>query len=212
MKKIAFFGGTGGLGSKVTTKLSNYEVITVGSSNVNLSSEEQIIEFVNENDFDILIIFSNYNYNSFLHKYTDSLDELSKQIDINIKGNLKLVSESLKKMREKNWGRIIIASSVTVDKPIMGTGIYSSCKAFFENLVKTIALENGAKNITANCIQLGYMDGGLLYTLPEEFLEKIKSEIPSRRIGSIDEIYKTIEFIINNEYLNGKTIKITGGL
>lgn len=212
MKKIAFFGGTGGLGSKVTTKLSNYEVITVGSSNVDLSNEEQIIEFVNENDFDILIIFSNYNYNSFLHKYTDSLGELSKQIDINIKGNLKLVSESLKKMREKNWGRIIIASSVTVDKPIMGTGIYSSCKAFFENLVKTIALENGSKNITANCIQLGYMDGGLLYTLPEEFLEKIKSEIPSRRIGSIDEIYKTIEFIIDNEYLNGKTIKITGGL
>lgn len=212
MKKIAFFGGTGGLGSKVTTKLSNYEVITVGSSNVDLSNEEQIIEFVNENDFDILIIFSNYNYNSFLHKYTDSLDELSKQIDINIKGNLKLVSESLKKMREKNWGRIIIASSVTVDKPIMGTGIYSSCKAFFENLVKTIALENGSKNITANCIQLGYMDGGLLYTLPEEFLQKIKSEIPNRRIGSIDEIYKTIEFIIGNEYLNGKTIKITGGL
>jgi NAD(P)-dependent dehydrogenase (short-subunit alcohol dehydrogenase family) len=205
-------GGTGGLGSKIIQHLKNYEVISVGSSNVDLSNSEQIKNFVEQNDFDILVIFSNYNYNSFLHKYSDSISELTKQIDINIKGNTQLISESLKKMRNKNWGRIIIASSVTVDKPIMGTGVYASCKAFFENLVKTIAIENASKNITANCIQLGYMDGGLLYTLPEDFLEKIKLEIPSKRIGSIEEIYKTLDFIINNEYINGKTIKLTGGL
>ena len=212
-KRIAFFGGTGGLGKKIKPLLDDeFEVITIGSKDVDIKDKYQIKYFIKKNEFDILIIFSNYNYDSFLHKYCVNIDEFDEQIDINIKGNFLLISESLKKMRNKNWGRIIIASSVTVDRPLIGTGIYSSCKSFFENIVKTIAIENASKNITANCIQLGYMDGGLLYKLPDEFIEKIKNEIPSKRIGNIDEISNTIKFIIDNEYINGSVIKLTGGL
>jgi len=210
--KIAFFGGTGGLGSRVIEFLSDYEVISIGSNDVNLKEPTQISKFVSENDFDILIIFSNYNFNNLLHKYSEGYENLFDQIDINIKGVTQLISESLKKMRTNNFGKIIIASSILVDKPVIGTSIYSSCKSFYENLVKTIALENGNKGITANCLQLGYMDGGLLYTLPESFLEDIKKEIPSKRFGSIEEIYKSIDFIIKNDYFNGKTLKLTGGL
>jgi 3-oxoacyl-[acyl-carrier protein] reductase len=212
MKKIVFFGGTGGLGSKLIPLMKDYEVITIGSQKVNLKNNQEITNFVKENSFDILIIFSNYNYNNYLHKYEENLDELFNQIDINIKGVTHLIVETLKKMRENNYGRIIIASSVLVDRPVPGTSIYSSCKSFFENLVKNIAIENASKNISANCLQLGYMDGGLLYTLPDSFLEKTKNEIPAKRFGSIEEIYQTIQFIINNSYLNGKTIKLTGGL
>ena len=115
-------------------------------------------------------------------------------------------------MRKQNFGRIILASSITVDKNIMGTSIYAACKAYYENLVKTICLENASKNITANCIQLGYMDGGLTYTLPKEFLKETIKKIPSQRLGSPKEIAQTIDFIIKNEYINGTTVKLTGGL
>ena len=78
--------------------------------------------------------------------------------------------------------------------------------------MKTIAIENASKNITANCIQLGYMDGGLTYTLNEEFLKHIIETIPCKRLGTPKEISDTIEFLINNSYVNGTTIKLTGGL
>jgi NAD(P)-dependent dehydrogenase (short-subunit alcohol dehydrogenase family) len=115
-------------------------------------------------------------------------------------------------MRENNFGRIILSSSVTVDKNVMGTSIYAASKSYYENIVKTICLENASKNITANCIQLGYMDGGLTYTLSEEFIKKTIDNIPSKRLGKPEEISKTIDFLINNEYINGTTIKLTGGL
>ena len=208
MKKIAFFGGSGGLGSQVIKELKNYNISSISSQYVDVTNKNDISNyFYNNPNTEVVILFTNYNSNNFLHKY-----ELSKQININIYGVTKCISEALSVMRKQNFGRIILASSITVDKNIMGTSIYAACKAYYENLVKTICLENASKNITANCIQLGYMDGGLTYTLPKEFLDKTINKIPSQRLGSPKEIAQTIDFIIENEYINGTTIKLTGGL
>ena len=160
----------------------------------------------------MVVLFTNYNSNNFLHKYIDNESELDKQIDINIHGVTKCISSALSKMRKQGFGRIILASSITVDRNIMGTSIYAATKAYYENLVKTICLENASKNITANCIQLGYMDGGLTYTLPDDFLQTTINNIPAKRLGTPKEIADTIDFIIKNEYINGSTIKLTGGL
>jgi NAD(P)-dependent dehydrogenase (short-subunit alcohol dehydrogenase family) len=213
MKKIAFFGGSGGLGSEVIPYLqSKYDVSSVGSIVVNLTKNDDIINYFDLNSPDIVIIFSNYNYNSFLHKYKDNENQLDKQININITGVTKCLSYALDNMRKNNYGRIIIASSITVDRSIIGTSVYAATKAYYENLVKTICLENASKNITANCIQLGYMDGGLTYTLSKEFLQNTILQIPAKRLGTSEEIFKTVDFLIDNNYINGTTIKLTGGL
>jgi len=213
MKKIAFFGGSGGLGSQVIPYLqSKYDISSVGSAVVNLTENADIANYFNLNSPDIVVIFSNYNYNSFLHKYRDNENQLDKQIDINITGVTKCLSYALDSMRKNNYGRIIIASSITVDRSVVGTSVYAATKAYYENLVKTICIENASKNITANCIQLGYMDGGLTYTLSEEFLQSTISQIPAKRLGTPEEIFKTVDFLIDNSYINGTTIKLTGGL
>ena len=119
MKKIAFFGGSGGLGSQVIPYLqSKYDVSSVGSVVVNLTKNADISNYFNLNSPDIVVIFSNYNYNSFLHKYKDNENQMDKQIDINITGVTKCLSYVLDSMRKNNYGRIIIASSITVDSPI----------------------------------------------------------------------------------------------
>jgi NAD(P)-dependent dehydrogenase (short-subunit alcohol dehydrogenase family) len=213
MKKIAFFGGTGGLGTQTIQHLNNYNIDSISSKIVNFESQYDIPNYFSRNpDANIVVIFSNYNFNSFAHKYIDNEDELTKQININIKGVTKCISHALKYMRQNEYGRIILASSITVDKNVMGTSIYAASKAYYENLVKTIALENASKGITANCIQLGYMNGGLTYTLSEEFIQTTINNIPAKRLGTPKEIASTIDFIINNEYINGTTIKLTGGL
>lgn len=214
MKKIAFFGGSGGLGKEVIKHLNEYEIDSVSSKMVNLMSDNDISNYFYINkDIDILVIFSNFNFNSFIHKYNElNYSDLEKQININIIGVIKLISTSLKIMRDKKFGRIILASSVTVDKNVMGTGIYAATKSFYENIVKTISLENASYGITCNCIQLGYMDGGLTYTLSDDFINSTINTIPSKRLGTTEEISQTIDFIIKNEYINGTTIKLTGGL
>ena len=214
MRKIAFFGGTSGLGSQVKNYLTDHTIDVVGSNLVNFENLETIDSyFKNNKDIEVLIIFNNYNYNSFMHKYTNDTDnQLLKQININITGITQSITRALKSMREQRFGRIIIASSITVDRNVMGTGVYAASKAYMENLVKTISIENASTGITANCIQLGYMDGGLTYTLSPDFIETIVKSIPAKRLGKPEEIANTIKYLIDTEYVNGSTIKITGGL
>lgn len=213
MKKLAFFGGTGGLGTQVVPLIQGYEIDSIGSQKVDLRDPQAIAAYFEKNEPEIVVVFSNTNYNSFIHKYSGGgVDKVLSQTETNIVGVVSVISNALQSMRQKNYGRIILASSVTVDKNVMGVGMYAACKAFYENLVKTTALENASKGITANCIQLGYMDGGLTYTLPEEFLQQQIEKIPAKRLGTPKEIAQTIDFLIKNEYINGTTIKLTGGL
>ena len=115
-------------------------------------------------------------------------------------------------MRNKNFGRIILISSVLSKKPVVSTSIYSGCKGFLDSFVKTVGLENASKNISCNTIQLGYFDGGMTYKIPEQIRNSILESIPSKRWGSMIELENTIKFLINTPYVNGTNLKINGGI
>ena len=213
-KNIALFGATGGLGSQLLTELKEkYNVIALGSKDVNVQDNEAVSTFFQENEIDIVLNFSGVNYDSFMHKYSNkNLSERDRLIDINIKGTSNIVSNALVKMREKKYGRIILVSSILAESPVMSTGIYAGCKGFIDSLSKTVAVENASKGITCNSIQLGYFDGGLTYNIPEEFRNGIIKTIPMKRLGSIKELTRLIEMLIDVEYITGTNIKINGGL
>jgi NAD(P)-dependent dehydrogenase (short-subunit alcohol dehydrogenase family) len=42
--------------------------------------------------------------------------------------------------------------------------------------------------------------------------EKILKRIPSERFGTIENINKAVEFIINSDYLNGSILDLDGGI
>lgn len=214
MKTLALFGGTGGLGTKLIPLLTpKYNVIGLGSNDVDVTQYTEVESFFNNNEVEIVINLSGYNYDSFLHKYNiDTFDEIHKQIDINIKGSINIVKSALPKMRENYFGRIILLSSILAIHPVVSTSIYSGCKGFIDSFTKTIAMEGISKNITCNSLQLGYFDGGLTYKIPESFRDTIKNNIPAKRWGDITELYNTIEYIINTPYLTGQNINISGGI
>ena len=214
MKTIALFGGTGGLGSQLAPLLQEvYNVIVVGSKYVDVTNYDNVKTFFSNNEIDIVINLSGYNYDSFLHKYTEeSYSEVQKQIDINIKGTINVTSCALPQMRERQYGRIVLLSSVLADHPVISTSIYSGCKGFVDSFTKTVALENIGKNVTCNSLQLGYFDGGLTYKIPESFREVVKNNIPAKRWGSIQELYNTVDYLIKTPYLTGQNINISGGI
>jgi NAD(P)-dependent dehydrogenase (short-subunit alcohol dehydrogenase family) len=214
MNRIVLFGGSGGLGSQLKPKLDkDYKVISLSSKDVDVTNYNEVRDFFVGNDIDIVINLSGYNYNSFLHKYgEDNIVERYKQIDVNIIGSMNILTNCLPQMRERNFGRIILISSILSSRPVAGTSVYSGCKAFIDNLVKTCSIENLSKGITCNSLQLGYMDGGLVYEIPTDIREKIKESIPLKRWGNIIELENSVRYLINTEYVSGCSLKINGGL
>jgi NAD(P)-dependent dehydrogenase (short-subunit alcohol dehydrogenase family) len=213
MKKIVIFGGTGGLGSKLTERLTDYELISLGSKDLDITDSEAIQYFFKNNNIDIVINMSGVNHDCFIHKLPlCDKNLINKQIDVNIKGTLNILSSCLSNMRNNFYGRIITISSVLAEKPVVSTGVYAGCKGFIDSLVKVVALENASKNITCNSIQLGYFDGGLTYNIPENFRQSVLDTIPMNRWGTIDELENIIRFLINTPYVTGTNIKINGGI
>lgn len=210
MKKILLFGGTGGLGTKLQEYLKDsFECISIGSKDCDVTNDEDVKKFVSNLDFDIVIYLSVKNIDGLIHKQTKlTVDE---QINVNLHGLLNVLRYITDTLREKKYGRVIYISSVLSKKPIRGAGIYSACKSFCDNLIKTYSLENSKYGITSNSIQLGYFDGGLTEKVPEEILNSVLKSIPLKRLGTIEEMSSIIKTIINNEYINGTNISITGG-
>jgi NAD(P)-dependent dehydrogenase (short-subunit alcohol dehydrogenase family) len=212
MRKIALFGGSGGLGSALAPFLEKkYNVIKLSSKTLDIRDVDSLKHFFDKNHIDIVINMSGYNFDNFLHKL-DGETEIQDMLDINIKGNINILSSCLPSMRDRQFGRIILMSSVLAEKVVLGTSLYSGSKAFIDNLVKTASAENIGKGITCNSLQLGYFDGGMCHRLPEKFVEPIKNTIGLKRWGSIEELYKSLDFLINVEYVTGQNINISGGL
>ena len=211
MGKLILFGGTGGLGTKLKPL---FDVDSLGSKDVNVINFQEVKDFFQEVDSaDVVISLVGYNYDSLICRVDEyGIENLYKIIDVTIKGNLNIVTNCIPYMRENGFGRVILMSSILSSKVVKGTSVYSASKSFVDTLVRNIAFENCDKNITCNSIQLGYFDGGMAHRLPEKFKEKLLDTIPRKRLGQIKELKDTIDFIINNEYLTGQNIKVTGGV
>ena len=214
MKKIVVFGGTGGLGSKLVPFLEKkYDVTSVGSKNVDITSFSEVQKYFNENDFDIVLNMSGSKYDVFLSKIKDSdQQDINKMIDVNIKGNINIVSSCLPKMIEKKYGRIISISSVFSELNVPKNSIYCASKAFVDRFISNANKENVKFGITCNTIQLGYWDGGMCYRVDEKYQEMAKEKIGLKRWGRIEELHNSIDYIIENEYVSGTNLRIDGGL
>lgn len=159
----------------------------------------------------VLINCAGISYNSFAHK--SDIEKWDNVIDVNLKGTFHIIREILPLMREAKYGRIINFSSVVAKKPTAGISAYAASKAALIGLTKSLAVENGSLGITVNAINLGYTNSGMgINDVPLIFQEQIKSQIPSKRFCEPEEVFQTIQFLVNTEYVNGADIDVNGGI
>ena len=212
--KIIIFGGSGGLGTALNLHLaanfSNHSLVSLSSKDVDIKDMNQITDLYKIHNPNIIINLAVKNIDSLIH----TLDPLSvnEQIAVNILGNINIIKAAIPIMRQNNYGRIIYISSILSKHPLKGTSIYSGCKAFNDNFIRTCAIENAKYHITANSIQLGYFEHGLSERVPKDIMEKVNKTIPLQRLGKIEELLNALIFLINTEYATGLNMTLAGGL
>jgi 3-oxoacyl-[acyl-carrier protein] reductase len=214
MKKIVVFGGKGGLGSKLVPLLEQkYIVIPLSSKDVDVTNPKEVKEFFDNNEVDIVLNMAGKKHDVFLSKIDESdYDGINAMIDVNIKGNINIISSCLPQMIEKKWGRVIAISSVFAEMNVPKNSIYCASKSFVDRLVSVANKENIKYGVTCNSIQLGFWDGGMCYEVEQKIQDIAKEKIGLKRWGKIEELYNTINYIVDTEYLCGINLKINGGL
>jgi 3-oxoacyl-[acyl-carrier protein] reductase len=94
----------------------------------------------------------------------------------------------------------------------MGQTNYTATKAGVAAMAVTWAKELASQNIRCAAIAPGYIGTDMVLTMKPEALDKIASGIPAKRLGTPDEIAHTVEFILENDYINGRVMEVDGGL
>jgi 3-oxoacyl-[acyl-carrier protein] reductase len=142
-----------------------------------------------------------------------SIDNWNKVINLNLNAVFYVTSNVVEQMiLKKQKGVIINISSISAQGNV-GQSAYASTKAAVEALAKTWSKELGMFNIRAVSIAPGFFDTqSTRESLNDHMLLKWQKAIPLGKLGELEQLLSAVEFIIQNDYFNGKTLSVDGGL
>lgn len=143
-----------------------------------------------------------------------SEDDFDTVITTNLKTVFMLGQLVAKQMLKQKSGSIINISSLVGLHGNIGQSNYAASKAGLIGLTKTMAKELAYKQIRVNCIAPGYVQTSMLDKVSEEYLEKVKQNIPLNRFGEPVELANVVLFLASNmsSYITGEVISVGGGL
>ena len=147
-------------------------------------------------------------------------------LNVDLKGVFFCAQAVAPHMARQQYGRIVNISSAAGTGSTPGasagspgaTAPYAAAKAGVNMLTKTLARELGPKGITVNAVAPGTFPTPISTTTrtPEqlaEHLERRKKIIVLERIGTLDELAKSILFFASDDssYVTGQTLCVDGG-
>ncbi len=117
-------------------------------------------------------------------------------------------------MKQANWGRIIMMSSIAGALGGFGQASYSTTKAGLVGLAKTLALEGARYNITVNAIVPGIIATEAFKMGRPDMNERMIKRVALRRPGEPEDIANAITFLCSPAagYITGVALPVTGGL
>ncbi len=88
----------------------------------------------------------------------------------------------------------------------------SATKAGVDALTVTWAKELSRYGIRVGAIAPGYINTEMVAKINKEILDKIVQNIPTGRLGEMDEISQAAQFIIRNDFFTGRVMEVDGGM
>ncbi len=168
---------------------------------------------------DALVVMSaSFQYGE-VHTVTES--EWDAVCATNVKGPALCIKQLIPVFRAARAGAIVLTSSITANLAFPAFVPYSATKAALQQMVRDVALDNGAHGIRANCVAPGpiYTQGGTVAHAAkigqplDELCAELARDVALRRMGTADECAKAVFFLACEEsaYVTGTTLHVDGG-
>ncbi len=143
---------------------------------------------------------------------TRGIDDLSETdfdqtIATNLKSTFLCTQAVLPTMRAKKWGRIVnISSGAARGAGAIGPH-YNASKAGVEGLSRGYAARLVKEGVTVNAVAPSLIETDMM-----KGQKNLVSRIPLGRFGKADEVAKAVMLLVDNPYMTGQTIAMSGGM
>ena len=142
-----------------------------------------------------------------------SREEWNDVISVNLTGVFNCTQAVVPYMKDKNYGRIVSASSNVAIRGNYGQTNYVATKSAIIGMTKVWALELGRYGITANCIAPGFIKTAMTDAMPEEVRKASLAHIPVGHWGEPQDIAMGYVYLASDEarFVSGICLTIDGG-
>jgi 3-oxoacyl-[acyl-carrier protein] reductase len=195
------------------------QAVGVGADVANSEQVAAAVEQINEELGAPTILVNNAGIlrDNLIFKMTD--DDWDAVIGVHLRGAFLMTRAVQSFQVEAKWGRIVSLSSTSA-LGNRGQANYAAAKAGIQGFTKTLAIELGRYNITANAIAPGFIATDMLRQTAErmnvsfdDFLAAASKEIPVGRWGVPDDIAAAASFFVSEEasFVSGQVLYVAGG-
>lgn len=143
-------------------------------------------------------------------------EEWDTVLAINLKGPFLYIKHIAKHMKSRNYGRIILFSSIAAiaGGGFVGTAHYAASKAGISALTKAAAKHLGPHGITVNAVAPGPVRTRMSMSWIPTREKEVASTIPVRRIGEPEDIAHMVLYLASRStgLVTGQTLIIDGGV
>ncbi|WP_315834990.1 SDR family NAD(P)-dependent oxidoreductase [Bradyrhizobium prioriisuperbiae] len=143
---------------------------------------------------------------------TRGIDDLTEAdfdqtIAVNLKSVFLCTQAVLPTMRAAKWGRIVnISSGAARGAGSIGPH-YNASKAGIEGLTRGYAARLVKEGVTVNAVAPSLIETDMMHGQ-----ESLVSRIPLGRFGAADEVAGAVMLLIDNAYMTGQTVAMSGGM
>ena len=139
--------------------------------------------------------------------------------NVHLRGAFLMTRAAQAQMTQARWGRIVNLSSTSA-LGNRGQANYAAAKAGLQGFTKTLALELGKFQITANAIAPGFIETDMTHATADrlgldfgDWVEAAVRDIPVGRIGQPADIAAVASFLCSEEagFVSGQVIYVAGG-
>jgi NAD(P)-dependent dehydrogenase (short-subunit alcohol dehydrogenase family) len=159
---------------------------------------------------DILINNAGVNRDRSLKRM--SVAEWDEVITTDLNSAFYCTSAAIPHMVEKNYGRIIVMSSIIGQMGNLGQANYAAAKAGLIAFAKSAAKELARNNITVNAMCPGFVETDMVTALTDEVKKALLANIPLGRFGRPEEVANFVRFLVTEgDWITGQQFNPNGG-
>jgi 3-oxoacyl-[acyl-carrier protein] reductase len=132
---------------------------------------------------------------------------------VNLHGSFLMAKHSIERMLDRDYGRILLISSMGGKDGNPGMIGYAASKSGVIGLVKALGKEYAETGVRVNGIAPAVIRTGLLDGVAPEQVKYMVDKIPMKRVGTVDEVASLAAWIVSEEcsFTTGFVFDLSGG-